>query len=149
MAGTVIDTDTIAPVMDRGDWKPMNALQQLVADYLADNPDESYASIARRGGMSRSTVYAIAKRPTHRQTPHPDTITALAKGLQMPESRVRSAAGMAAGFTGSVTSAIKTERGRLIAEALDELDDERLESLARRARHLLAEMREEAPEGGN
>jgi DNA invertase Pin-like site-specific DNA recombinase len=127
----------------------MNALQQLIADYLADNPGESYSSIARRGGISRQTVWATARRESSRQTPHPDTVAGLAKGMEMPESRVRAAAGMAAGYPGTVTSEITTERGRLIAEALNELDEERLESLARRARHLLAEMREDDSASGN
>ena len=125
---------------------PMNALQQLIADYLDDNPGESYSSIARRGGLPRQTVWAIAKRESSRQTPHPDTIAGLAKGMQMPESRVRSAAGIAAGYPSSTSSEFKTERGQLIAEALSALHDERLEILARRARFLLAEQREE--EGG-
>lgn len=126
----------------------MNALQQLIADYLDDNPGESYSSIARRGGLPRQTVWAIAKRESSRQTPHPDTIDGLAKGMEMPESRVRSAAGLAAGYPGTVSSEFKTERGQLIAEALNALDDERLEILARRARFLLAEQQEEQG-GGN
>lgn len=125
----------------------MNALQQLIADYLADNPDETYSSIARRGDMPKNTVWATAKREASRQTPHPDTIAGLARGMNMPEERVRSAAGLAAGYPSTVSSQIKTERGQLIAEALNALDDERLEILARRARFLLAEQREE--ESGN
>jgi len=121
----------------------MNALQQLIADYLADNPGESYSGIARRGGLPRQTVWAIAKRESSRQTPHPDTIAGLAKGMEMPEARVRSAAGIAAGYPATTSSHITTERGQLIAEALNALDDERLEILARRARFLLAEQREE------
>ncbi|MDR6861925.1 hypothetical protein [Phycicoccus sp. 3266] len=121
----------------------MNALQQLVADYLSDNPGESYSSIARRGGLPRQTVWAIAKRESSRQTPHPDTIDGLARGMNMPEARVRAAAGMAAGYPGAVSSTISSERGQLIAEALNELDEERLEILARRARFLLAEQRDE------
>lgn len=125
----------------------MNALQQLIADYLSDNPSESYSSIARRGGLPRQTIWAVARRTSSRQTPHPDTIDGLARGMQMPETRVRAAAGLAAGYPGSSGQEFTTERGRLIAEALGELDPERLEVLARRARHLLAEMREEQEHG--
>lgn len=131
------------PVMDRRRWKPMNALQQLIADYLADNPGEDYSSIARRGEMPRQTVWATARRATSRQTPRPDTLRRLAKGMNKPESEVRAAAGIAAGYPGTTSSEITTERGRLIAEALNALDEERLEILARRARFLLAEQREE------
>ena len=121
----------------------MNALQQLIADYLEDNPSEDYSSIARRGGMPRQTVWATAKRSTARQTPRPETLARLAKGMNMSESEVRAAAGIAAGYPGTSSSEFKTERGRLIAEALNALDEERLEILARRARFLLAEQREE------
>lgn len=130
-------------VADRRQWVPMNSLQQLIADYLVDNPDESYSSIARRGGLPRQTVWAIAKRESSRQTPHPDTIAGLASGMGLPESQVRAAAGDAAGYPSTTSSEILTDRGRLIAEALNALDEERLEILARRARFLLAEQREE------
>ena len=57
----------------------MNALQKLIADYLADNPGENYSTIARRGDMPRTTVYSLATKEERRQTPHPDTIRQLAK----------------------------------------------------------------------
>ena len=38
----------------------MNALQQLIADYLADNRGENYATIARRG----TTVEHLFRRQT-------------------------------------------------------------------------------------
>lgn len=133
----------IPPVMDaRRTRRPMNALQKLIFDYLADNPDENYSTIARRAGMSRSTVYSLATKQERRQTPHPDTIKALARGMGMPESVVRAAAGDAAGYHGA-NNEIQSGRGRLVVEAASLLDDERLEALARRARYLLAEMREE------
>ena len=132
----------IPPVMDaRRTRQPMNALQKLIFDYLADNPSENYSTIARRAGMSRSTVYSLATKQERRQTPHPDTIKALARGMGMHESVVRAAAGDAAGYHGA--NEVQVGRGRLIVEAASLLDDERLEALARRARHLLAEMREE------
>jgi hypothetical protein len=124
-------------------WQPMNALQQLIEDYKNDNPGESNASIGRRGGLSRQTVQAVARRKSPRQTPTPATIAGLARGMEMPESRVRAAAGSAAGYPGTVSNEILTDRGRMIAEALNSLDEERLETLARRARFLLAEQREE------
>lgn len=126
----------------------MNSLQRLIADYLSDNPDENYSTIAQRGGMSRSTVYSLAKKEERRQTPHPETIRRLALGMGMQESVVRAAAGDAAGYRATTTSEMTTPQARLIVEATAHLDQERLEALARRARHLLAEMREEAGENG-
>ena len=65
--------------------------------------------------------------------------------MSMLESVVRAAAGDAAGYRGNSTlSELSTEESRLIVEAANHLDKERLEALARRARHLLAEMREES-----
>lgn len=138
------------PVMDaRRTHRPMNSLQKLISDYLSDHPDESYSSIARRGGMSRSTVYSLATIEQRRQTPHPDTIKKLSRGMDMLESVVKAAAGDAAGYRGGpATSELTTEQARLIVEAASHLDQERLEALARRARHLLAEMREEDAENG-
>jgi transcriptional regulator with XRE-family HTH domain len=133
--------------MDRSGWKPMNALQQLIADFLDDNPGENLSTIARRGGLSRQTVQGIARRSKSRQTPQVQTLEGLARGMNKPIAEVRAAAGIAAGFGGTVTSEIKSDQDRLIVEALSELDEERLEILRRRARFLLAEQREERGSG--
>lgn len=126
----------------------MNALQQLIADYLADHPGETFSSIARRGGISKQTVQATARRASSKQTPHPATITGLARGMNKPESEVRAAAAAAAGYAnGTTTSELKSDQDRLIVEALSELDAERLEILRRRARFLLEEQREERGTG--
>jgi transcriptional regulator with XRE-family HTH domain len=138
-----IEGGKLPAVTDGSGWKPMNALQQLIADYLADHPGENLSTIARRGGLSRQTVQGIARRSKSRQTPQVQTLEGLAKGMNKPISEVRAAAGIAAGFGGTVTSEIKSDRGRLIAEALSELSEERLEFLARRARLLLEEQRQE------
>jgi hypothetical protein len=126
----------------------MNSLQKLIFDYLADNPDETYSSIARRGNLSRSTVYSAATTPERKQTPHPDTVAGLARGMRMPVRVVSAAAGDAAGYHG-ITNELQTSYGRLVVEAARELDEERLEVLSRRARHLLAEMREEQGHPGD
>lgn len=139
----VADTlcDRVLSVMDR--WEPVNALQRLIADYISEHPGESYSSIGRRGGMPRQTVYALAKRGKARQTPRPDTLEALAKGLQMPLPVVRAAAGMTAGYYGENLAQVTDERMRLLIATLVELDEERLSAAERRARSLLAEQREE------
>lgn len=139
----------IPPVMDaRRTRKPMNALQQLIANYLADHPDENYSTIAKRGGMSRSTVYSSATKEERRQTPHPDTIAGLAKGMEMPLSVVSAAAGDAAGYHGTVSSELKSATARLIVEGIQHIPEDRLVELERRMRYILAELREAAESEG-
>jgi len=126
----------------------MNDLQRLIDDYIKDHPDESYATIAKRGGIPRQTVWALAKKEAARQTPRPQTISALARGMGISEEVVRRAAGQAAGYPSTpMMSELKTDRGRMIVESLNELDEERQEVLMRRLRFLLAEQREERGQG--
>jgi len=137
------NTGKIASVMDaRRTHQPINALQKVIQDFLADNPGENYSTIARRGGMSRSTVHSLATVEKRRQTPNPETIKSLASGMNMSEDTVRKAAGDAAGYKIDVPFEMDSEEGRLIVAAFQDLDDERKRELARRARFLLAEMRE-------
>lgn len=121
----------------------MNDLQQMIADFLSDHPRESYSSIARRGGIARQTVQALASKGQARQTPHPDTIAALAAGMGLPVVQVRAAAGQAAGYSTADLHDL-TPHGRQVVVAAQLLDPERLALLARRARLLVAEMQEEA-----
>lgn len=145
---SLIVNGSMPTVMDRTrKHRPMNDLQKLIADYLADHHGETYSSIARRGGMSRSTVYSAATVEKRKQTLQPDTIAGLAKGMGMRESVVRAAAGNAAGYNAGVPQDMDTEEGRLIVAAFHDLDDERKRELARRARFLLAEMRESSGDG--
>ncbi len=120
----------------------MNALQRLIADYLGDHPEETFSSIARRGGMPRQTVQALARRNQVRATPRDATIEALAEGLRMDVEIVKAAAGLTAGY-GQGTAALENEQVRMLVEVASELDEERLMAVFRRARALLEEAREE------
>lgn len=125
----------------------MNALQQLIADYLSDNPGESYASIGRRGSLPnhplpRSTVHSLATKPSWRQTPNPATLEALARGMDMIEDMVRAAAADAAGYT-TASADGDAPRRPILVEAERLLDPERLDVLERRARFLMAEWQDE------
>ena len=136
-------------VMDEK-WKPMNELQQLIADYIADNPGESYASIGRRGGLPRQTVQHLAKKAQAKQTPHPETLKCLAAGMRMPESVVRAAAADAAGYGANSTNGDDSDPElRLYVESFKALDRERRDVLTRRMRSLLTEMREEQDSSGD
>ncbi|MGH8867117.1 MAG: hypothetical protein ACRDYU_03865 [Actinomycetes bacterium] len=123
----------------------MNALQRLIADWLSEHPGETYSSIARRGDLPRQTVNALAKRARARQTPRPDTISKLAKGLRLDERTVREAAGLSAGY-GIEEHRDRDDKYRLLIATLESLDEERLDAVARRARALRQEQIEEEAE---
>lgn len=77
----------------------MNALQELIKTRMTER-NLSYADIARRGGLPRSTVHDLAtnERSGHRP-PHPRTLERLAAGLELPLEDVRTAAAQAAGLS--------------------------------------------------
>ena len=81
----------MAPLQD------MNPLQRLIQDRLRDR-GWSYGAVARRGGLPRSTVYTLATTRNLVRPPRPATIDALAKGLDVPVSVVRSAAAESTGL---------------------------------------------------
>ena len=76
----------------------MNALQQLIQSRMAER-QWSYAELARRCSLPRSTVHYLAtnERPG-RRPPHPRTLELLAAGLELPLDEVRIAAASAAGL---------------------------------------------------
>lgn len=125
----------------------MNALQQLIQEFIDNHANEDYSTIARRGEMPRQTVWAIARRRQHQQTIRPATIRKLARGLQTSESVIREAAGLSAGY-GATTregdvAAVDTDEWQLLLATLRDLDPERLHAVERRARALHREMLEE------
>lgn len=77
---------------------PQNRLQRLIQDWLDAHPGETLADLARRGAIRPSTMYSLARTEQRRQTPHPDTIAALSRALDVSEEEVRAAAGDAAGY---------------------------------------------------
>ena len=74
----------------------MNPLQELIRRRMAER-DWSYSDVARRGSLPRSTVHHLAKNERPARSPHPQTLTRLAEGLDLPPALVRSAAARAAG----------------------------------------------------
>ena len=75
----------------------MNPLQTLIQERLRERR-WSYGEVARRGGLPRSTVYTLATTRNLVRPPRPATIDALAKGLDVPVSLVRSAAAESTGL---------------------------------------------------
>lgn len=69
----------------------MNPLQALIRTRMAEQ-DWTFADVARRGGLPRSTVHHLATNEQPSRPPHPQTLTRLAAGLDVPADRVRAAA---------------------------------------------------------
>jgi transcriptional regulator with XRE-family HTH domain len=109
----------------------INPLQRLIQDRLRDR-GWSYGAVARRGGLPRSTVYTLATTRNLARPPRPATIDALARGLDVPVSVVRTAAAESTGLhyydepTPGQRDSGDRERDLLIA-SIDELspDDRR------------------------
>ena len=75
----------------------INPLQRLIQERLRDRR-WSYGMVARRAGLPRSTVYTLATTRNLVRPPRPATIDALARGLDVPVSVVRTAAGESTGL---------------------------------------------------
>jgi transcriptional regulator with XRE-family HTH domain len=76
---------------------PATTLQLLIRERLVQQR-WSYGDVARRGGLSRSTVHhlATAERPV--RMPQPATLEGLARGLDLPREAVRRAAARSCGI---------------------------------------------------
>jgi transcriptional regulator with XRE-family HTH domain len=72
-------------------------LQRLIQQRLQER-HWSYGEVARRGGLPRSTVYTLATTRNLVRPPRPATIDALARGLDVPVSLVRTAAAESTGL---------------------------------------------------
>ena len=83
-----------------GDSAPepvINPLQRLIQQRLRER-GWSYGEVARHGGLPRSTVYNLAVTRNLVRPPRPATIDALARGLDVPVSVVRTAAAESTGL---------------------------------------------------
>ena len=106
----------------------LNPLQRLIQQRLRER-GWSYGEVARRGGLPRSTVYTLATTRNLGRPPRPATIDALAKGLDVPVSAVRTAAAESTGLhyydemPGGREEPADQERDLLIA-SIDELTPE-------------------------
>ncbi len=73
-----------------------NTLQEMIKNKL-DQKGWSYSDVARRGGISRSTVHHLATSARLAQMPQQTTLEGLARGLGVPVAPVQRAAAEAAG----------------------------------------------------
>ena len=74
----------------------MNALRQLVQDWIDAEPGRSIGVLAQRAGMSRNTIYAAIKDDAG--MPRKATREKLARGLGIPVRAVEDAAAQAFGY---------------------------------------------------
>lgn len=118
----------------------MNALQALIAAHV-EATGESYAAIARRGGLSRQTLSTLVSSQGLKQTPRPETLRRLAIGLGINLNVVRAAAATAAGFD---TINLDDHDALVIVAAMGELNAEQRQALKQRAITLLQEARADA-----
>ena len=92
----------------------INPLQRLIRQRLGER-GWSYGEVARRGSLPRSTVYTLATTRNLTRPPRPDTIDALATGLDVPVAVVRAAAAESAGLHYYDQAPAERERGPCIS----------------------------------
>ena len=76
----------------------MNALQQLISDWVAAEKGRSVRSLADASGLPHSTVAAMRNRDEPAAMPRLENLRKLARGLGLPYQTVADAAAKAAGL---------------------------------------------------
>jgi transcriptional regulator with XRE-family HTH domain len=76
----------------------MNALQQLIHDWVTAEKGRSVRSLAEASDLPASTVAAITARDTPAAMPRLENLRKLARGLGLPYQTVADAAAKAAGL---------------------------------------------------
>jgi hypothetical protein len=107
----------------------------------------SFADVARRGSLPRSTVHHLATNEQPARTPHPQTLTRLAAGLDLPAEQVREAAAQAAGYT-MLSATAKDPEVEILVAALGRLSREDRRHVAALVRSLLDRSRAQADGNG-
>lgn len=113
----------------------MNPLQALIRTRMAEK-HWSFADVARRGALPRSTVHHLATNEQPSRPPHPQTLTRLAAGLDLPADRVRAAAAQATAHT--VLTLTKDPEIEFLLAAVGKLSREDRRYVAGLVRTLLA-----------
>jgi transcriptional regulator with XRE-family HTH domain len=123
----------------------VNQLQELIRR-RAQERGWSYAEVARRGGLPRSTVHNLATNPRLLRLPQPATLAGLARGLDVAPAVVRGAAAEAAGFRLYEERGDDPEVATLIA-GVEQLDPADRRHVAALVESLLRHARERHPYG--
>jgi len=112
-----------------------NSLQILIRERRRSE-GLSYADIATRGGLSRSTVYYLASTDQLHRSPSATTLDKLARGLGLPVDVVRRAAAEAVGLHIYAESEREPSLEVLIA-SVEKLSTEQRQHVAALVRSLL------------
>ncbi|HWG27651.1 helix-turn-helix transcriptional regulator [Actinospica sp.] len=113
----------------------MNPLQALIRARMAEQ-HWSFADVARRGALPRSTVHHLATNEQPSRPPHPQTLLRLAAGLDLPAERVRVAAAESTAHT--VLTLTKDPEIEFLLAAVGRLSQEDRRYVAALVRTLLA-----------
>lgn len=84
----------------------------------------SWDDLARRCGLPKSTVHAIGTKKQRTDVPPAEILQALAKGLEVPYSRVRDAALLDAGLQAIGDEEVLPE-ATLLTEAMKDMTEEK------------------------
>lgn len=115
-----------------------NPLQQLIDETRREH-GLSYADVAAAGGLSRSTVYYLARTDQLLRSPSASTIEALAQGLQLPVDAVRQATAAALGLN-VVSDGIATDPGvQVLMASVERLTPEQRQHVAALVHSLLGQ----------
>jgi transcriptional regulator with XRE-family HTH domain len=119
----------------KAEVKPMNPLQALIRTRMAEQ-HWSFADVARRGQLPRSTVHHLATNEQPSRPPHPQTLRRLAAGLDLPAERVHAAAAEATAHT--VLTLTKDPEIEFLVSAVGRLSGDDRRYVAALVRTLLA-----------
>lgn len=110
-------------------------LQQLILEHMAAT-GETYADLAKRGGLPRQTLQAIVQRES-KAMPRPATLVAVADALQLPLAKVQQAAAASAVGAGEQHPLLTDDPLTvLLLRAVDDLSPEHRQVLLATARAL-------------
>jgi transcriptional regulator with XRE-family HTH domain len=116
-----------------------NPLQQLISERRRER-GWSFADVASRGGMSRSTVYYLATTSPLQRSPSAATLEKLARGLDLPLAIVRRAAAEAVGLHVYVEEERSHDPGlEVLIASVQQLGPEQRQHVAALVRSLLDE----------
>jgi transcriptional regulator with XRE-family HTH domain len=114
-----------------------NALQRLIIERRRERR-WSFADVANRGELSRSTVYYLASTSDLQRSPSATTLEKLARGLDLPIEIVRRAAAEAVGLHVYVEAERSRDPGlEILIASVEQLDPEQRRHVAALVRSLL------------